>query len=171
MWRRFLPVLLCALLCLFLSSFPLRAQSSQAISETAKPLWSLLLKSTTDLPQQIDSLIASSQTQIDFLSKNNELLQASNASLQDSNQLLTQQGQDLQNSLTASQADLAISEQLRSQLGTQLSISLQSISRAEADAKALELQNSILRVVAWVALPALAVETTYIVLHLAGVLK
>jgi hypothetical protein len=155
MSRVSLRALLCAAL-LFTCSLPLPAQSSTPISGIADPLWQLLLTSTADLPAQIDSLTSNLQTRIDLLATNNEQLLSSNADLltsnsglQDNNNLLTQQNADLQNSLEASARALATSEQLRLQLKTQLDASTQSITRAQADAKALEIQVGLLKVGCW----------------------
>ena len=135
---RSLRLLLCVLL-LVISSFTLQAQSSQTTSEIAKPLWSVLLQSTTNLPPQIDSLMLSSQTQIDALKANNE-------QLSNSNDLLRQQNTALQTSLKASQAALATSEEQRKQLGIQLSASISSIIQAQQDAKALEAERNLWRI-------------------------
>jgi hypothetical protein len=148
---------------LFLSAIslsPIQAQSSQATSEIAAPLWKVLLQSTADLPAQIDLLTTSSQTQIDLLEVNNSQLLTSNADLltsnsglQDSNRLLMQQNVDLATSLQASQAALAISEQLRSQLETQLNASISYIKQAQVDAKTIAFQNGLLKVGLYVAVP------------------
>jgi hypothetical protein len=137
--------LLCAAL-LFFSSPVVQGQDSTPISLLSEPLWQMLSKSTTDLPLQIDSLESSFQMQIDWLQANNGRLSSKNSELQNSNNSLMQQNADLTNSLGASQSALGISELLRKQLETDLQDSMQSTIQAQADARALELQNSLLKI-------------------------
>jgi hypothetical protein len=132
-----------ALVLLICFSIP-QVQSSPTISEIAEPLWKTLLESTMDLPLQIDSLMTSSQQQIDFLANNNGLLNASNG-------LLTQQNADLQTSLKASQAALATSEEQRKQLGIQLSASISYTIQAQLEAKEMEFELNLWR---WIGIGA-----------------
>jgi cell shape-determining protein MreC len=142
---------LCFAAALFCTSLPALAQTSDTNSTLPEPLWSSLLELTSNLPGQIDSFRTSLEGQVNSLSATVERLQtsndnltASNSSLQGSVQTLKQQNADLTNSLSTSEQVLAISEQARQQSETALQSSMQSIIKAQADAKALELKNGLL---------------------------
>ena len=120
------------------SSFPAMSESSLPNSSLPEPLWTVLLQATNNLPSQIDFYAESWNKQV--LS-----LQANVSDLQTSNDSLTQQNVDLGISLIRSQADLAISEQAQRQSEKALQDSGESITRAQASAKALELQNALLK--------------------------
>jgi hypothetical protein len=89
------------------------------------------LKLTNDLPEQIATFKSDSTLQLQALQSQIELLQTSNG--------------DLENSLIASKADLVISQAAQMQLEKDLGVSISSTIKAQAEAKALETQNTIMK--------------------------
>ena len=144
--------LLCAALLLFGSAMA-QGQSSTPISLQAEPLWTMLLQATADLPSQMQSFrnsmteqLLTQQRNVSSLQDGMQLLRDSNESLIASNAISRQLNEDLTQSLAASQASLLISKSELKQSRTDLQSSMRSITKAQADAKGLEAQVSVLRI-------------------------
>ena len=152
MRRRSLLVLFCAVgLCC--GSLTVQGQTSISNSQIVEPLWQALLKATADLPSQMQSWKIDTLEQVQTLHQNmlslqteTQSLRDSNASLQASNAISTQLNEDLTQSLAASQASLLTSKAELAKSQTLLQNSILSITKAQVDAKALEAQNSVLRI-------------------------
>ena len=141
----------CALLLLS-SSAALQGQSStptssklDPITQQAQPLWQSLNEIASSLPQTYDSFMASLTLQISSL-------QDSNGQLDSSNKSLTLQNAALLDSLQQSQARAAMFESksllLQKDLGISIAYTTQvdlDIAKAQADARALEFQNGLLK--------------------------
>ena len=139
------------------SCSPLPAQDLTGTSGLPDPLWTTLLGLTDSLPNLIDSYSSDWTKRLQTLTDNNNLLTAnvqslqistgflqdSNDRLQTSNNSLTLENGQLRTSLSQSQADLATSEAERARFRSALDDSLQSITQAQGDAKALEWQKSL----------------------------
>ena len=130
---------------LLFSSTVTQAQSSQPIFPGSEPLWQSLNQMAKTLPNSYDLFLSSLTGQISLLQDNVTSLQDSNDNLKFSNNSLTLRNADLQNSLLISQAAAATSESKSESLQKALDDSIQSITRAEADAKALQFQNTLLK--------------------------
>ena len=166
----FSRVCLCAAL-LLCSSLAARGQSSTLILPASEPLWTSLRPTIQNLLPSYDLFMASLTSQLELSQGTAKSLRDDNESLTASNAISESLNAGLETSLQLSRGQVATSESKSKQLAKDLKDSTDSITRAKADAKALELRDSILRAVAYVAVPILAVETAYILLHLAGVLK
>ena len=137
MSARFFSALL-ALAWLLTSSPLATAQSSPPNLIGLEPLWQTLLKATNDLPELMKTYEDSWTQQIDSLKAS---VAQSQASVSD----LEQQNADLQISLLRSRADLVISENEQKLSESLLAESTQALTRAQAAATALEVQNAALR--------------------------
>lgn len=137
MRSRSFSALFCAVLLCF-GSLTAQGQSSMPNSPALEPVWQTLLRATSDLPSLIDSYTASWTQQIASLQANAELSQTSIDNLE-------KQNADLVNSLIRSRADLAISEGEQKRSEKLLDDSMQHITQAQEAAKALELQNAVLK--------------------------
>jgi len=140
-----LLVLACAAL-LSASSLGAQGKSSPPILPGSEPLWTSLNEIALTLPDSYDLFLASLSGQISSLQASNESLQDSVTSLQNSNSSLTLRNADLQNSLQISQEAVATSENKSALLQKDLDDSMQSTTRAEADAKALALEVGVLKI-------------------------
>jgi len=167
---RLFSALLCAGL-LFCSSLGAQASGSTTTSPLSEPLWQALLPIATTLPNSYDSFIASLQSQVSTLTDNNSSLSSSNLELLASNNSLTLENAALKASLKASQDAEQTSEAKSTLLQRDLSDSIASTTRAQADAKALEAENGLLKIGA-VGLGAAAVSgAVYIIGHALGAWK
>jgi len=148
MWRKltlvlFVLLLASPLLQAQLTSSPATlAQSSTPTSEMPNGLWEPLLEQIQSLPLDFDNYQATLTAQVNSLKINNKSLIASNQSLTINNESLTE-------SLKQSEIRAATSEAKSKQLQTDLDASTLSITQAQNDAKALELQNGILKIGCW----------------------
>jgi len=143
-WR-FGLVSFCVALLLCISPTA-QGQNSTLISPISEPLWQALLPIATDLPGSYDLFISNLISQVGTLTTNNGSLSASNLSLLDSNNSLTLENVGLRASLKASREAEARSESKSTLLQKDLSDSIASTIRAQADAKALELENKVLKI-------------------------
>ena len=132
MRSRSLLVFWCAVL-LLCGSVIIQGQSSTPISQASEPIWQALLPTAQTLPNSYDLFVSTMQKQVDALTVNNGLLQTSNDSL-------TLENAGLRTSLKLSQEAEATSESKSTLLAKDLSDSIKSTTRAQGDAKALELK-------------------------------
>jgi hypothetical protein len=171
---RFWRVLLCAALLCFGTTL-VQAQSSTPPSTEADPIWQSLLLTTQSLPGQFEDFTSSLTLQVQSLLDSNVSLQQTNTELQisngqlaDSNQSLQSKNADLTLSLQKSQARVATLESQSGRLQTDLQSSMQSTIQAQADAHALELQVTFLKIGCW-SFGIIAVgEAAYITGHAFG---
>jgi hypothetical protein len=145
--RLWLVLLFVALLCFTCS--PLPAQSLTPTLQDSDPIWQSLLQITQALPGQFQAFTDNLTTQINSLLDSNLNLQTINSDLQDSNQFLTTKNGDLMLSLSQSQAQVETLEKQSKQLQTDFLSSQKSTTKALADAKALELKDTFLRIGCW----------------------
>jgi len=127
----------------------LTAQSSSPILPGSEPIWQSLNQFALTLPNNYDSFMASLTGQINSLQASNQSLQDSNDSLQTSNKSLTLRNEDLQNSLQISQQAVVTSENKSALLQKALDDSTKSITRVEADARALTFGKSLAEYIAF----------------------
>ncbi len=133
----YLAALLLALsLC---RSWATPVSDSTQSSSLPEPLWQMLLSSTGNLPAQIEAYETTWTLQI-------MQLRANNAQLLINNNSLTLENADLMSSLRVLRADLATLSSLQESLQRALLDSTQSITRAQAAARALEFENGLLKV-------------------------
>jgi len=144
MRSRSFSVLFCVAL-LFCGSLMAQGQSSTPISLTSDQLLLMLLQQTQSLPNQIEAFRTSLTGQINSLQQNVTSLQNDNASLTASNSISDSLNKELQVSLDQSRADLATSEQAQKVLQTSLQKSIDDTTKAQADAKALEAENGLMK--------------------------
>jgi hypothetical protein len=116
-----------------------QGKNSIPTSPLPEPLWQSLLTLTDALPAQIQTFKSDSTMQVQVLIGQIDQLQTSIG--------------DLNNSLISSKADLVISQEAQRQSEKALDDSISSTIRAQADAKALETQNTIMKWATGISVP------------------
>lgn len=130
---------------LFGPSFPALSYSEEAIvisqqnSPQPKQLWEELLSLTSSLPGNFDNFVATLEMRIGLLSDSNKQLLTSNQELKVSNESLTESNKKLEKRAETS-------ENKSTQLQTDLDASILSTTRAQEEAKRLEIKLAFFKI-------------------------